>query len=186
MRHVGVMAVSEKGDQSKCHLDWSGFGCWRRPKRAKIPVVTVLEKLQTPLPSSDKGGDGSWDWGRSVLGSQQGVDPSAGVRTHTCAAEAARVPSGRDFLRVPATPAFNAWEASETSFHLFQETEEAARNRGTYDTEGPKACWPSPRYLQPSSAGNSTWTWVHYRSDPAHVLSAPIGGKRPQQECSLR
>lgn len=34
--------------------------------------------------------------------------------------EAARVPSGNDFLGVPATPAFVAWVDSETSFHLFQ------------------------------------------------------------------
>jgi hypothetical protein len=56
MRHVGVMAASERGDQSKCHLDWSGLGCWRPSKTAKIPANTVWQKRQTPLPSSGKGG----------------------------------------------------------------------------------------------------------------------------------
>ena len=56
MRHDGVMAVSEMGDQSKCHLDWSDVGRWRQSKTAKFPAGTLLEKRQSPLPSSGKGG----------------------------------------------------------------------------------------------------------------------------------
>jgi len=180
------MAVSERGDQSKCHLDWSGLARWRPSMRGRNPCSHRLEETTNPSAFIGQRGVGSWDWGlqdRAVSRKQNQQTTCGRILARS---EAARVPSGRDLLRVPATPAFSAWQASETSFHLFQKTEEAARNRGTYDSEGPKACGPSLRYLQPSSAGNSTWTRVHYRSDPAHFLSAPIGGKRPRQECSLQ
>jgi len=141
------------------------------------PCCHRLGETTNPSAFIGQRGDGKWEWGR------QDQDGRGGLRIRP---KRILGTLARKTPRVPATPAFSAWEASETSFHLFQETEEAARNRGTYDSEGPKACWPSPRYFQPSSAGNSTWTRVHYRSDPAHVLSAPIGGKRPRQECSLQ
>lgn len=115
------MAGSEKGDQSKCHLNWSRLAGHRRGGMACLPRITALGRRQTPLPSLDKGGTkgrngdirSGWSAGRSE--NQQltyGRVPAP--------PEAARVPSGNDFLGVPATPAFVAWVDSETSFHLFQ------------------------------------------------------------------
>jgi len=66
MRHVGVMAVSERGDQSKCHLDWSGLAHRRLSMRGQNPCSHRLGETTNPSAFIGQRGDGSWARGRQA------------------------------------------------------------------------------------------------------------------------
>jgi len=66
MRHVGVMAVSERGDQSKCHLDGSRLARRRPTMRGQNPCSHRLGETTNPSAFIGQRGDGSWPWGRQA------------------------------------------------------------------------------------------------------------------------
>ena len=66
MRHIGVMAVSERGDQSKCHLDWSGLARQCPAMRGPNPCSHRLGETTNPSAFIGQRGTESWDWGRQA------------------------------------------------------------------------------------------------------------------------